>query len=343
MLINERAQTFLTAVVERYIRDGQPVSSKTLAEEMATGLSPATIRNILSELEERGYLRSPHTSAGRVPTAQGYRFFVNALLTAKQLTSPDISQMAALFHSELDVSELITSASNMLSDLTHMVGLVMLPKREHQALRHIEFLPLAGNRILVVLVLNGHEVQNRVIHANREFSLQELQQAANYLNSTYVGQDVVQVRKNLLDLVREDRQQLDQLTQTVVEIAGKALKHTKTSNDYVLAGQSHVFQFPEFTDLARIRQLFEMFTQKQDVLHLLDQCLNADGMQIFIGEESGFGLFDQCSLVTAPYSVDGQIVGALGVIGPTRMSYNQVIPIVDVTAKLLTAALNPGR
>lgn len=244
---------------------------------------------------------------------------------------------------DLDISELVILASNLLSDLTSLVGLVMLPRRESMILRHIEFLPLTDNRVLVILVLNEHEVQNRILHTDRVYRLDELQYAANYLTANYSGQDIVRVKELLLHTLQEEREQLDCLMQVALEVATKALESTKTPDDYVVAGQNHLFELANVTNLSRVRQLFEVFTAKQDILHLLDQCLNADGVQIFIGEESGHAVLDECSLVTAPYSAKDQVVGVLGVIGPTRMHYDKIIPVVDITAKLLSAALNSSR
>lgn len=338
--INERAQHLLKVLVERYIRDGQPVGSQTLARETSLGLSSATIRNVLADLEEYGYLRSPHTSAGRIPTVRGYRFFVDSLLTVKPLDNAVVAQFKHQLKSEQNVSGLVSTASNLLSDVTRMTGLVMLPRREQVLLRHIEFLPLSDNRILVILVLNEHEVQNRIIATDRLYSASELQQASNYLNATYAGLDVLSVRKNLLTAMQEDRRGVDMLMQTTIEVANKAFDETPSSNDYVMAGQNRLLDWGDAAGIARLRQLFDAFTQKQDILHLLDQCLSVEGVQIFIGEESGYDMLDECSVITAPYSVDGQVAGVLGVIGPTRMPYERVISIVDVTAKLLSAALN---
>lgn len=338
--INERAQHLLKVLVERYIRDGQPVGSRTLAAETSLGLSSATIRNVLADLEDHGYLISPHTSAGRIPTVRGYRFFVDSLLTVKPLDNSVIQQFHQQLISGQDTPALMTSVSNLLSDLTRLTGIVTLPRREHVVLRHIEFLPLSDNRLLVILVLNEHEVQNRIIYTDRIYSSSELQQATNYLNATYAGQDVLQVRKRLLAAMQEDRVDMDHLMSSAIAVAGKAFDETQVESDYVLAGQNHLFNLVDATGVVRLRQLFEAFNQKRDILHLLDQCLNVDGIQIFIGEESGYDVLDSCSVVTAPYSVDGQVVGVLGVIGPTRMPYEHVISIVDVTAKLLSAALN---
>lgn len=340
---NERAQHLLKEVVERYIKDGQPVGSKTLAEAANISLSPATIRNVLAELEEQGYLSSPHTSAGRIPTVQGYRFFVNALLTTESLQNPCLKQVEQCFSPDLEVSDLVSSASNLLSDLTKLVGVVTLPKREAVTIRHIEFVSLGENRILAILVLNQDEVQNRILYPDRTYSAAELQQAANFLNASYSGKDILQARKELQNSVQSDRNQLDQLMQMAIKIVDKILDHSAPKNDYIVAGQNHIFDLAETTNLTHARQLFSAFSQKQDILHLLDQCLHTDGIQIFIGEESGYDLFDNCSLITASYSVQDKVVGALGVIGPTRMSYDKVIPIVNVTAKLLSSALNPAK
>lgn len=342
-LISERAQSLLKIVVDRYIRDGQPVGSKTLAEETAMGLSSATIRNILAELEDFGYLRSPHTSAGRIPTDQGYRFFVNALLTAREISNSNTWQVEQQLKPDLNQSELVTSASNLLSELTHLAGLVMLPRRESIILRHVEFLPLAENRVLVILVLNEYEVQNRIINTERNYLAHELQQAANYLNVTHAGQDIDHIRKNLFENLQQERAHLDHLMQTTIEVASKVLKPEMTAKDYVLAGQSHLLDLARVTNLEKVRNLFEAFTEKQDIFHLLDRCLQAEGVQIFIGEESGYDFLDECSLVTASYSVNDEVAGVLGVIGPTRMSYDKVIPVVDITAKLLGSALNSVR
>lgn len=341
--LNPRAQHLLKEVVERYIHDGQPVASKTLAEETAIGLSSATIRNVLSDLEERGYLCSPHTSAGRIPTALGYRFFVDRLLTTKPIAQLSLDYFQNQFKEIASVNNVVEKASNLLSELTHFAGLVMLPKRERLIFRHVEFLPLSDNRVLVILVLNQHEVQNRIIYTQRSYSATELQQAANYLTETYSGQDLLKIRRHLLDGLQSDRLQVDRLMQTAVEMADKAFDETKTENDYVMAGHGNLLNLADTTGVDGLRQLFNAFAQKRTILDLLDQCLNAERVQIFIGKEAGEGLLDECSLVTAPYSAGDEIVGALGVIGPARMPYNEVISVVDMTAKLLSTALNSNR
>ncbi len=340
--LNERSQHLLKVLVERYIRDGQPVGSRTLAEETVLNLSPATIRHVLADLEEHGYLLSPHTSAGRVPTARGYRLFVDGLLTVKPLDDSTVKQCQQQLKPDLNVQGLVSTASNLLSDVTRLTGLVMLPRRDHVTLRHVEFLPLNDNRVLVILVLNEQEVQNRIIYTDRVYSAAELQQAANYLNEVYAGCDVSQLRTQLLQAMQNDREHLNNLMQATVDVASKMFDKPKNSApDYVMAGQENLLDLADgATGINRLRQLFATFTQKRDILYLLDQCLNAEGIQIFIGEEAGYEVMDECSLVAAPYSVEGKVVGVLGVIGPTRMPYERVISIVDVTAKLLSVALS---
>lgn len=342
--VNQRAQQVLKILVERYIQDGLPIGSKTIAEEYAIGLSSASIRNILSDLEDAGYLTSPHTSAGRVPTSLGYRFFVNSLLTAQSFGSVDVHDLKTQLDPDQDLSHLLHSASTVLSGLTQLIGVVALPRRNRIELRHVEFLPLSGSRVLVILVLNNREVQNRIIYTDRVYTSNELQQAANYLNSHYVGKDLIIARKELHNAMQADRDDMAKLLQAVVDVADKAFTAPEEQKQkYVIAGEGNLLQRDNREEnLERLQVLFNAFSQKQEILNLLDHALEAEGIQIFIGKESGYETFDQCSIVTSSYSVDGQLIGSLGVIGPTRMHYNRVISAVDVTAKLLSAALNQG-
>ena len=338
--LNERTQHLLRTLVERHIRDGQPVGSRTLARDAGLDLSPATIRNVMADLEDLGYLRAPHTSAGRVPTARGYRFFIDELLRLRPLDQREIETLRRRIDQPVNnPAELARSVSDLLSGITQLAGVVMLPRRNVVTLRQVEFLPLSENRVLVILVLNGQEVQNRIIHTRRSYSAAELQQAAQYLNGQFTGKDIQQVREALLRDLRETRDSLDRLMQTVVEMAEQTFETEPDGEDYVVAGQTHLMQYADLSDMDKLRQLFEAFNHKRDLLHLFDQCLHADGVQIFVGEESGFEVLEDCSVVTAPYSVAGQVLGVLGVIGPTRMAYERVIPVVDVTARLLAAAL----
>lgn len=341
--VNQRAQQVLKILVERYIQDGCPIGSKTIADEYALGLSAATIRNILADLEEAGLLISPHTSAGRIPTELGYRLFVNSLLTVKPLEGQSFNELKNKLDPDLNTSSLVQSASSLLSGLTQMIGVVSLPRLNRLELRQVEFLPLSANRVLVILVLNNREVQNRIIYTNRVYSPSELQQAANYLNAHYSGKDLMTVRQEILVDMQNDRDNMAQLLQATIDVASKAFAADEhPSKDYIMVGQNNLLSYTKESNLERIRALFDAFSQKQEILNLLDHSLDAEGIQIFIGTESGYEAFDECSIVTTSYAVDGQMVGSLGVIGPTRMPYERVISAVDVTAKLLSAALNQG-
>jgi len=340
--VNQRAQQVLKILVERYIQEGQPVGSKTIAEEYALGLSSATIRNILADLEDAGYLSSPYTSAGRIPTSQGYRLFVNHLLTMKSLDTLDVQELKHQLNPDMALSHLLQSASTVLSSLTQLTGIVALPRRNRIQLRQVEFLPLSSNRVLVILVLNNREVQNRIIYTDRIYSASELQEAANYLNAHFVGKDLLAIRQEMVGALREDQYNMARLLQTAMDVANKIFINPQENKDYLIAGQNHLLNYSGEADLERLRLLFDAISQKQEILNLLDQALDADGVQIFIGKESGYQAFDGCSIVTQSYSVDGELVGSLGVIGPSRMPYERVISAVDVTAKLLSAALNQG-
>jgi heat-inducible transcriptional repressor len=337
--LTERAQLLLKTLVERYIIDGQPVGSRTLSRDSSLELSPATIRNVMADLEELGFLRAPHTSAGRVPTDQGFRFFVDSLLQVKPLESAEVDSLRRRLDPDQGTNQLIQTVSSMLSGFTHLASVVTLPRRDSLILRQVEFLSLSGNRVLVILVANEHDVQNRIIHTQRTYSPAELQQAANYLNEQFAGKDIYRVRETILGEMQETREDLNLMMQTVVEMAEKAFGE-RGEDDFVLAGETHLMDFAELSNVEKLRLLFDAFNRKRDILHLLDQCLNADGIQIFIGQEVGFEVLDQCSVITAPYSIDDTVMGVLGVIGPTRMPYERVIPIVDVTARLLASALN---
>ncbi|ADE16482.1 heat-inducible transcription repressor HrcA [Nitrosococcus halophilus Nc 4] len=341
LVLNERSQHLLKAMVECYIRDGEPVGSRTLSRECQLDLSPATIRNVMADLEELGLVFSPHTSAGRVPTVKGYRFFIDALLRPKRLGANTIRELAAQFEVEAEPPALLTTASQLLSEISRFAGVVMVPRRECCALRQVEFLPLSENRVLAILVVNEQEVQNRIIHPSRPYSDSELQQAANYLNAIFKGKDFYEVREHLLAEMSEVREDMDRIMGTAVEMARQVFLSEKEVEDCVVAGQTNLLDYMDLSDKERLRLLFNAFNEKQDILLLLDQCLHAGGIQIFIGEESGYQVFDDCSVVTARYGSAEGALGVLGVIGPTRMDYERVISLVDVTARLLGAALNP--
>ncbi|NOQ35370.1 MAG: heat-inducible transcriptional repressor HrcA [Methylococcaceae bacterium] len=339
--LNDRSLQLLKTLVERYINDGQPVGSRALSKDSDLQLSPATIRNVMADLEDLGLISSPHTSAGRVPTVSGYRLFVDSLLTVKRLQNKELENLTQRLINPLNESDdILGTASKLLSDVSQMAGVVTLPKRESVNLRHIEFLPLSNNRVLVIFVTAEQEVHNKIIQPSKEFSLSELQHAANYLNSIYSGKSLASVRQAVLNEMEQAQQQLNQQMLDAISMAQLAFNSSSENDDYVLSGETNLMGFSELSDMDRLKQLFDAFSQKRGVIHLLDQCLEADGVQIFIGEESGYSAFEQCSLVTSPYSVNDEVVGVLGVIGPTRMAYEKIIPYVDVTAKLLGAALN---
>lgn len=340
---NERARLLLSTLIQRYVNDGRPVGSTTLAREAGLDLSPATIRNIMADLENLGLVASPHTSAGRIPTVKGYRLFVDTLLTASpSLTSADNLDVESLMQRMRNGEGgqgLVSSVSDMLSGMTNMAGLVTLPKQEAQAWRHIEFVSLSGNRVLSIMVLNDQEVQNRVLDTARPYSPSELQQAANYLNQAFAGRSLREVRYTLLQEMRDAKERMDKMMLDALEMAGRVCEGER-DEDFVMAGQINLMNFAELSNVEKLRDLFEAFGEKRDILHLLDQCQQAQGVQIYIGEESGYKPLDECSMVASPYRVDGEVVGVLGVIGPTRMAYDRVIPIVDITARLLGSVLN---
>ena len=337
--VDERAQHFLKALVERYIKDGQPVGSRTLAKDAGRDLSPATVRNVMADLEDLGLVVSPHTSAGRVPTAAGYRLFVDSLLTVHEPSDEDLRALQAPLGDGSDAKALVETTSRMLSGLTHLAGVVMLPRHERNLFRQIELLPLSDTRVLAILVTADGEVHNRIINTERTYSSSQLVEAGNYLNRMFTGQDLRQVRKRLVDDLKCTHEHMDALLTRAVTLAHQVVEAAERPDDYVIAGQTNLMEFGELASMERLKQLFDAFNQKREILHILDRCIAADGVQIFIGEESGYGLLDDCSLVTRSYRVEDQVVGVLGVIGPTRMDYQRVIPIVDITARLLAAAL----
>jgi heat-inducible transcriptional repressor len=340
--LSERAQLLLKALIESYIRDGQPVGSRTLSRDSGLSLSSATIRNVMADLEELGFVVSPHTSAGRIPTDKGYRLFVDSLLKLKPLQTEEIDDIERRLRNDASNGRtLVQTVSQMLSSVTQMAGLVTLPNPHYVALSQIEFIGLSENRALAIMVMNNREVENRVVQLERAYSSEELRRAANYLNEAFAGRSLPEVRASLLKQLQETRQTMNQLMQDAIQMAQKVFEAPGGERvEYVIAGETNLMGFAELSNIDRLRRLFEAFNEKHDMLRLLDNCLRAQGIQIFIGHESGYQILDDISLVTAPYMLDNQVVGVLGVIGPTRMAYERVIPIVDVTAKLLGSALN---
>lgn len=339
---NERAQHLLRVLIQRYIQDGQPVGSRTLSKDSGLSLSPATIRNVMSDLEELGLVSAPHTSAGRIPTPQGYRMFVDTLVRYRQPGEGDIDMLRTQIQRQADgAGSLVSSVSSVLSEFTSLAGVITVPRGQHAALRQIEFLPLSENRILAILVINDREVQNRILQVDREYSESELQQAANFINQHYGGIEMIQVRQRILSDLEDARLNMNQAMHDIIEVAQSAMDGSNDADgEFVLAGETNLMDFAELSDVDTLRRLFETFSRKRLMLDLLDRSINADGVQVFIGAESGYGLLEDCSVVTAPYQLDDETVGVLGVIGPTRMAYDRVVPIVDITARLLKSALS---
>ena len=337
--IDERAQYLLKELVNRYIREGHPVGSRTLSRDINIDLSAATIRNVMADLEDMGLVSSPHTSSGRVPTVRGYRLFVDSLLQVQPLNSEEEQHLRAQFSQEYNSQRLLEQTSNLLAEVTNLVGLVTFPKPDQKALRHVEFLSLGKERVLVILVFNKHDVENRIIHTSHRYTPAELQSAANYLNDEFNGKNLKAVRKKLLQELRQTRIEMNKMMQAVIEMADKAFDGND-EGDFVMTGQTNLMEIVELSDIDKLRDLFVAFGQKHDILHLLDQTLKAQNMQIFIGEESGYKVLGDYSVITSPYTFKETTIGVLGVIGPTRMPYGRVIPIVSLTAKLLGSALN---
>ena len=339
MQLDIRAQTLLKALVERYIADGQPVGSRALSRISGLELSPATIRNVMSDLEEMGFIASPHTSAGRVPTPRGYRIFVDALLTSRAI---DETVIESQMHARLQPSspnKIIANAAQTLSSLSQFAGVVLTPRNE-STFQQVEFLRLSEKRILLVIVLPNGEVQNRLLLTDADYTPSQLVQAANYFNQNFAGQTFDDVRIRLQDELRQLRDDMTQLMQVAVEAGSDAMAE-KAAEDMVISGERNLLSVSDLaSNMVSLRKLFDMFEQKTGLIQLLDVSSHATGVQIFIGGESELVPMDEMSVVTAPYEVNGRIVGTLGVIGPTRMAYERVIPIVDITAKLLSSALS---
>ncbi len=341
---SDRGRHILRVLVEHYIREGLPVGSRTLSRRAGLQLSPATIRNVMADLEELGFVAAPHTSAGRVPTAKGYRFFVDTLLKLRPPAEREVLRLEGQLRedSTTGARAVATTASSALSALTSLAGVVTIPRTQRVTLRQIEFLPLSDRRVLAILVINDADVENRILHVERAYSAEELRRASNYLTENFAGKELGTIRAGLLKELRRTRESVNRMMIDAVQIAQQALQPSPGRDAYVISGETKLMEFNELSNVEKLRQLFEAFNQQREILHLLDRSIEADGVQIFIGEESGYQILDECSVVAAPYHLDDDIVGVVGVIGPTRMAYERVIPIVDITAKLMGSALNSG-
>ncbi|MES2979781.1 MAG: heat-inducible transcriptional repressor HrcA [Pseudomonadota bacterium] len=337
-MLDDRAKLLLKALVERYIADGQPVGSRTLSKASGLELSPATIRNVMSDLEELGLIVSPHTSAGRIPTARGYRLFVDTMLTMQRDPMP-VSSLASKLAPD-QPQKVISNAAHMLSNLSQFVGVVMAPRRT-SVFRHIEFLRLSERRFLVIIVSPDGDVQNRVIFTDTDYTQSQLIEASNFLNSHYAGTAIEEVRERLKNEVEQLRGEIASLMQAAVDVSSEAIE---SRDEVVIAGERNLLAVDEFSNnMGSLRKLFDLFEQRTQLMRLLDVSSRAEGIRIYIGGESQVIPYQELSVVTAPYEVDGKVVGTLGVIGPMRMPYEKMIQIVDITSKLVSSALSHSK
>ncbi len=338
----EREQHILKLLVDHYIEQGSPVGSRTLSRMPGIDISAASVRNVMGDLEHMGLLKSPHTSAGRVPTSAAFRVFVDNLLEVKPPDSNTVEHIRGLLDPSMNDQALVKVASNYLSGFTKMAGMVTVPRREEKALQQVEFLPLSDRRVLVILIISDKEIQNRIIHVDRDYSKEELAEFAHELNTQYLGCSLAEVRDRMRTELQRTREDMSKSMQTMIEFAGQVFDsdEPEDSDDMLVAGETNLMDHADLGDVTKLRELFDAFEQKRDIFHLLERCASAEGVQIFIGRESGYDALGDCSVVTAPYEINGKLLGVLGVVGPKRMSYAQVIPVVDVTSKLLSAALN---
>lgn len=336
--LDTRSQILLKTLIERYIAEGQPVGSRALSRHSGLELSPATVRNVMSDLEEMGFIASPHTSAGRMPTAQGYRFFVDSLLTVQPLEKSRIQKLRG--HLQPDQPQrLISTASHLLSDLTHFAGIVVSPRHDTVRIRQIEFISLSDTRILLIIVTTAGDVQNRILMTRRSYTPSELVEAANYLTAHFAGYALDEMHARLQSELKQLHSDITELMTAAIEAGNEALQ--ENDDQYVLSGETNLLDVEDLSsNMTRIRELFKLFERKTGLIQLLDLSNRAEGVQIFIGGESGLAELDGCSVITASYELNGKVVGSVGVIGPTRMAYDQVIPIVDITARLLSNALS---
>jgi len=343
--LSERAQTLLRILIDRYIEEGAPIGSRTLSRVGNLNLSPATIRNMMADLEDLGLIRAPHTSAGRVPTELGYRFFVNSLLVHRNNISLDLAKLdklekALLEETNGDPQHIASTASNLLSSLTRYAGVVTLPRQSRAALRQIEFIGLSERRVLVVLVTQDGSVQNRIVVTPRTYSQAELVRFGNYLNEQFAGVSIKDMRERLLHELRRVRNDIENGLADAITLAETAVDPGNDErSDVIVTGQTNLMGLDDLSSMEQLKRLFQAFTEKKELMELLDQCERANGVQIFIGSESGNPTFEECSVIGAPYSYEGEILGVLGVIGPQRMHYDQVIQIVDLTSRLMGKAI----
>jgi len=339
--LDARTRRLLRTLIAQYLVDGEPVGSRTLSRSSGLDVSPATIRNIMADLEDAGLVSSPHTSAGRVPTPRGLRLFVDSLIELQPLPPDELARLRReLPPGPTSTLDLLGNASTLLSAMTRFAGVVTVPRQADFPLRHIDFVPLPDARVLVILVFSDNQVQNRIVQLARPLDSRELEEAANYLNAQFVGFRLDDIRAHLLTELREAGSELNRLLSSTMELATASFAPQVGGNDVLVSGQTNLMAYSELSNLQRLRELFDAFQQKNELLQLMEVCARAPGVRLFIGEESGFTALDGCSVVTASYGAQGRVLGAVGVIGPTRMAYERVIPVVQATAALLSDALN---
>ena len=340
--LNNRQELLLKALVESFISDGQPVGSTKLSQTQNIAISSATIRGVFGDLEDLGYIYSPHKSAGRVPTALGYRMFVDKMVKVQPVDIDLIQKLKINLSKDQERKSIIKKTNEVLSSITELTGIISLPTQKNAELKQIDFLKLSDNKILAILINKNNDVENKIINLERIYSSSELQEASNYLNAIISGQSVLRIRKILLNELEEMRKDMNSIMSSAITFGKKLFLDTDDINDdsdLLVTGQTRLMNCKELSDIDTLKTLFEAFSEKNNILHLLDKSISSNGVKIFIGAESGYNVLDDCSIVSAPYRFDNDVVGVLGVIGPKRMAYDRVIPIVDITAKLLSEAL----
>ena len=340
--LNSRQELLLKALVESFISDGQPVGSTKLSQTQNIAISSATIRGVFGDLEDLGYIYSPHKSAGRVPTELGYRMFVDKMVKVQPVDINLIKKLKINLTKDHERKSIIKKTNEVLSSITELTGIISLPTQKNAELKQIDFLKLSDDKILAILINKNNDVENKIINLDRVYSSSELQEASNYLNTIISGQSVLHIRKILLNELEEMRKDMNSIMSSAITFGKKLFLDTDGLNnesDLLVSGQTRLMNCKELSDIDTLKTLFEAFSEKNNILHLLDKSISSDGVKIFIGAESGYNVLDDCSIVSAPYKFDNDVVGVLGVIGPKRMAYDRVIPIVDITAKLLSEAL----
>ncbi|MDR1529523.1 MAG: heat-inducible transcriptional repressor HrcA [Burkholderiales bacterium] len=336
-MLEPRATHLLKTLIDLYIADGHPVGSRALSRHSGLDLSPATVRNVMADLEEMGFITSPHTSAGRMPTVRGYRFFVDSLMVVKPIARQEIERLEIELNSDARPQQMVANAASLLSQLSHFAGVVLTPKRREAAFRHLEFLRLSERRILLIIVSPEGDVQNRILQPHQDYSQDELTETSNFFNANFSGLPMSAIRLRLAEELKMLRQDIATLMSSAIDLSEEVMGETEA----VIVGEKNLLTHQDLLEhMEKLRYLFEVFEKKTSLVHLLDASQSAKGVQIYIGAEAGVMPLDECSIITAPYTVDGEVMGTMGVIGPTRMAYERVIPIVDVTAQLLSNALS---